>query len=59
MAKRKTSNKKQEGNQYEKIIKENILSLIPALLKRVLGLENYRLEDLPVIKLQTKRLSGH
>jgi len=27
--------------------------LIPALLKRVLGFEDYQLEDLPVIKLQT------
>ena len=53
MAKRKPSNNKQEGNQYDKIIKENILSLIPALLKRVLGFEDYQLEDLPVIKLQT------
>ncbi len=53
MAKRRPSKNKQEGNQYDKIIKENILSLIPALLKRVLGIENYRLEDLPIIKLQT------
>ena len=53
MVKRNTLTNKEEGNQYDKIIKENILNLIPALLKRVVGLETFRVEDLPIIKLQT------
>ena len=53
MAKKHKLSNKEEGNQYDKIIKENILSLIPALLKRVVGLKAFRVADLPVIKLQT------
>lgn len=53
MAKKHTLTNKEEGNQYDKIIKENVLSLIPILLKRVIGLTAFRVEDLPVIKLQT------
>ncbi len=53
MTKRTKISNKEEGNQYDKIIKENILSLIPALLKKVLGLKKFTMEDLPIIKLQT------
>jgi hypothetical protein len=30
-------NDKKEGNQYDKIVKENIESIIPALMNSVLG----------------------
>ncbi len=42
-----------EGNKYDKIIKENLQSLIPALLKSVMNLTDIRLENLPQVKLQT------
>jgi hypothetical protein len=44
---------KKEGNKYDKILKENILQIIPSLFKTVLRKENYRLEPLPQVKLQT------
>lgn len=43
MAKKNKLSNKEEGNQYDKIIKENILNLIPALLKRVIGLQTFRI----------------
>ena len=42
-----------EGNKYDKIIKENLQSLIPALLRTVMNLGGIRLENLPQVKLQT------
>lgn len=42
-----------EGNKYDKIIKENLQRLIPALLSRVLNLKIYRIEDLPDVKMQS------
>ncbi len=48
-----TKSKVNEGNKYDKIIKENLQSLIPALLRRVMRLVDIRLENLPQIKLQT------
>ena len=53
MTKQNKQTNKEEGNKYDKIIKENLLSLIPALLNKVLGLKKFRIEDLPMIKFQT------
>lgn len=50
-AKKKTTSK--EGNKYDKIIKENLQNLIPALQRQVIKLENARFENLPQVKLQT------
>ncbi len=49
----KKTSEKEEGNKYDKIFKENLRELTPALLKVVLKMEGYRLEPLPQIKLQT------
>ena len=38
---------KQEGNQYDKIVKENIESIIPALMNSVLG---FRVREAAIIK---------
>jgi hypothetical protein len=35
---------KQEGNQYDKIVKENIIALIPALMKKVLSISAVKIE---------------
>ncbi|MET3128020.1 hypothetical protein ABID42_003139 [Arcicella rosea] len=40
-------NAKQEGNQYDKIVKENIDSIIPALMNNILG---FKVKDATVIK---------
>ena len=48
-----TSNKGKEGNKYDKIFKENLESLIPALIRSVLKLGKIRLKNLPQVKLQT------
>lgn len=45
--------KANEANKYDKIIKENLEGLIPALLRTVVRIGNARLENLPQIKLQT------
>ena len=39
--------KDQEGNKYDKIIKENLQSLVPALLRKVMNITELRLENLP------------
>ena len=38
---------KREGNQYDKIVKENIESIIPALMNNVLG---FKIRDSVVIR---------
>jgi hypothetical protein len=38
---------KQEGNQYDKIVKENIEGIIPALMNSVLG---FKVKESQVIK---------
>lgn len=43
----KKRNDKREGNQYDKIVKENIESIIPALMNSVLG---FRVKEAVVIK---------
>lgn len=53
MSKQHQTNQRKEGNKYDKIIKENLKSLIPALLNKVLGLKVLRIEDLPAVKMQT------
>jgi len=53
MSKQHQPNQRKEGNKYDKIIKENLKSLIPALLSKVLGLKIHRIEDLPAVKMQT------
>jgi uncharacterized protein YerC len=37
-------NNKQEGNQYDKIIRENIMAVIPALMEKVLGISAVKIE---------------
>ena len=51
----KKKNDKREGNQYDKIVKENIESIIPALMNSVLG---FRVKEALIIReklQQTKR----
>ncbi len=43
----KKKNDKREGNQYDKIVKENIESIIPALMNSVLG---FRVKEAVIIK---------
>ncbi len=43
----KKQNDKREGNQYDKIVKENIESIIPALMNSVLG---FRVKEAVIIK---------
>lgn len=43
----KKQNDKREGNQYDKIVKENIESIIPALMSSVLG---FRVKEAVIIK---------
>ena len=42
-----------DSNKYDKIIQENLLKLVPALLTIVLGLKIIRIEDLPSRKVQS------
>jgi hypothetical protein len=44
---------KGEGNKYDKIFKENLRELTPALLKVVLKLNDFLLKPLPQVRLQT------
>lgn len=44
---------KDEGNSYDKIFKENLRELVPAIIRSVLGYKEFRLEPLPQAKLQT------
>ena len=46
-------NSKSEGNKYDKIIKENLCELAPAILRKVLGLQDIRMKDLPQTRQQT------
>jgi hypothetical protein len=47
-------NTKQEGNQYDKIVKENIDSIIPALMNSVLGFKVQKAEIIKEKLQQTK-----
>ena len=53
MAKPTKANTKKEGNKYDKIIRENLMSLLPAIFNKVLGMKDYRIENLPKVKFQT------
>lgn len=45
----------QEGNKYDKIVKENLQKFIPALISKVLKIEVQRTENLPQVKIQTTK----
>ncbi|MEK7255643.1 MAG: hypothetical protein AAB316_12920, partial [Bacteroidota bacterium] len=44
-----------EGNKYDKIIKENLQALLPALIRKVLKTKVRRMENLPAIRVQTTK----
>ncbi|GIV32385.1 MAG: hypothetical protein KatS3mg030_687 [Saprospiraceae bacterium] len=41
------------GNIYDRIFKENLGAMLPVLLEKILGLKDYRLENLPQIRQQS------
>ena len=45
---------RQQGSQYDKIFKENIEAVIPALRRKVLGITAVESEELPDDVLHTK-----
>jgi len=58
--KNKTMSKKEpigkaEGNKYDKIFKENLQALLPALIHKVLKINILRMENLPEIRVQTTK----
>lgn len=57
MSKRRSSRRiaNKEGNKFDKIIKENLEALLPALARKVLGIHLHRMENLPQHKIQTTR----
>ena len=50
----KKSNQKQQGNQYDKILKENIQAVIPSLMKNILGIMAVSSTKLPDYVQHTK-----
>ena len=53
MPKKPQKKANREGNKYDKILKENLENLIPAMLRAVIHVGPVRLENLPQVKLQS------
>ena len=53
MSKTAKTNNRKESNKYDKIIRENLMKLLPAIFSKVLGIKQYRIEHLPAVKFQT------
>lgn len=41
------------GNIYDRIFKENLSAILPVFLEKIVGLKDYRLENLPQIRQQS------